>query len=113
MGEGKAPIDSNQYEVKQVWFNSKDGTRVPMFIVSKKGMVLNGKNPTLLTGYGGFNVSRTPTFERSVFRGWNMAASTLMPTFGVVANSERSGTLPACSAINKTSLTTLLQPPSI
>lgn len=63
----KAPIESNQYDVKQVWFNSKDGTRVPMFIVSKKGLVLNGKNPTLLTGYGGFNVSRTPTFERTIF----------------------------------------------
>ena len=62
-----APIDSSQYEVKQVWFNSKDGTRVPMFIVAKKGLVLDGKNPTLLTGYGGFNISRTPTFERAVF----------------------------------------------
>ena len=63
----KAPIDSNQYDVKQVWFNSKDGTRVPMFVVSKKGLVLNGRNPTLLTGYGGFNISRTPTFERAIF----------------------------------------------
>jgi prolyl oligopeptidase len=63
----KAPIDSNQYDVKQVWFNSKDGTRVPMFIVSKKGLTLNGKNPTLLTGYGGFNLSRTPSFERAIF----------------------------------------------
>jgi prolyl oligopeptidase len=63
----KAPIDSKQYDVKQVWFNSKDGTRVPMFVVSKKGLVLNGKNPTLLTGYGGFNISRMPTFERAIF----------------------------------------------
>ncbi len=62
-----APIDSKQYEVKQVWFHSNDGTRVPMFIVSKKGLVLNGKNPTLLTGYGGFNLSRTPSFERAIF----------------------------------------------
>ena len=63
----KASIDSSQHDVKQVWFLSKDGTRVPMFIVSKKGLVLDGKNPTLLTGYGGFNVSRTPTFERAIF----------------------------------------------
>ena len=58
-----APIDPAAYEVKQLWYNSKDGTRVPMFVVHKKGIVLNGKNPTLLTGYGGFNVSNTPAFS--------------------------------------------------
>lgn len=57
-----AGIDSEKYEVKQLWFNSKDGTRVPMFVFHKKGLELNGKNPTLLTGYGGFNVSLTPSF---------------------------------------------------
>lgn len=62
-----APVDSKEFDVKQVWYHSKDGTRVPMFIVSKKGLALNGKNPTLLTGYGGFNLSRTPTFERAIF----------------------------------------------
>ena len=56
-------IDPSQYEVGQVWFASKDGTKVPMFVFHKKGIVLNGKNPTLLTGYGGFNVSLTPTFS--------------------------------------------------
>lgn len=55
-------IDSSQYDVKQVWFNSKDGTRVPMFVFHKKGLQLDGHNPTLLTGYGGFNVSLTPSF---------------------------------------------------
>jgi prolyl oligopeptidase len=63
----EAPIDSGGYEVKQVWCNSKDGTRVPMFVVSKKGLVLTGKNPTLLYGYGGFQVSETPAFSRGVF----------------------------------------------
>ena len=59
----KAPgIDPEKYEVKQVWFNSKDGTRVPMFVFNKKGLELNGKNPTMLTGYGGFNISLTPSF---------------------------------------------------
>jgi prolyl oligopeptidase len=53
--------------VKQEWFASKDGTRVPMFIVHKKGMQKNGTNPTLLTGYGGFNVSLTPAFSRSAY----------------------------------------------
>jgi prolyl oligopeptidase len=55
-------IDPSGYEVKQVWFSSKDGTKVPMFVFYKKGLVLNGKNPTMLTGYGGFNISLTPSF---------------------------------------------------
>jgi len=58
-----APIDPAAYEVKQLWYASKDGTKVPMFVVHKKGLTLNGKNPTWLTGYGGFNVSNTPTFS--------------------------------------------------
>ncbi len=60
-------IDPSAYEVNQVWFNSKDGTKVPMFVVHKKGLPKNGKNPTLLTGYGGFNISLTPAFSRSPF----------------------------------------------
>ena len=55
-------IDPDKYEVKQLWFDSKDGTHVPMFVFHKKGLALNGKNPTLLTGYGGFNISLTPNF---------------------------------------------------
>jgi prolyl oligopeptidase len=55
-------INPSEYAVKQVWYTSKDGTKVPMFIFHKKGLELNGKNPTLLTGYGGFNISLTPTF---------------------------------------------------
>jgi len=55
-------IDPDKYEVRQLWFDSKDGTHVPMFVFHKKGLVLNGKNPTLLTAYGGFNVSLTPNF---------------------------------------------------
>ncbi|HEV8136527.1 MAG TPA: prolyl oligopeptidase family serine peptidase [Pyrinomonadaceae bacterium] len=51
------------YETKQVFFNSKDGTRVPMFLVYKKGIKLDGNNPTLLYGYGGFNVVTSPTFS--------------------------------------------------
>jgi prolyl oligopeptidase len=60
-------IDPSAYDVSQEWFKSKDGTRVPMFIVHKKGLTKNGKNPTLLTGYGGFNVSLTPTFSRTAY----------------------------------------------
>lgn len=60
-------IDFNpdDYETKQIFYTSKDGTQVPMFIVHKKGLELNGKNPTWLYAYGGFNVSKTPTFSTS------------------------------------------------
>jgi len=53
----------NAYETKQVFFNSKDGTRVPMFLVYKKGIKLDGNNPTLLYGYGGFNIVTAPNFS--------------------------------------------------
>jgi len=58
-----AKFDSDAYESKQVFYPSKDGTKVPMIITYKKGIDLNGKNPTLLYGYGGFNISLTPTFS--------------------------------------------------
>ncbi len=64
--EFKAPrlsIDASGYETKQVFFNSKDGTRVPMFVTMKKGLVLDGSNPTILHGYGGFGVAQTPSFS--------------------------------------------------
>jgi prolyl oligopeptidase len=54
---------SADYEAKQVFYNSKDGTRVPMFLVHKKGLKLDGRNPTLLYGYGGFNATTTPNFS--------------------------------------------------
>ena len=60
-------IEPSAYEVKQLWYSSKDGTKVPMFVFHKKGLALDGKNPTLLTGYGGFNVSNTPEFRGSRF----------------------------------------------
>jgi prolyl oligopeptidase len=57
-----SPIDANAFEVRQERARSKDGTEVPMFLVHKKGLVRDGKNPTLLYGYGGFNISLTPGF---------------------------------------------------
>ncbi|PKV48589.1 prolyl oligopeptidase [Aquimarina sp. MAR_2010_214] len=61
----KPKIDFNpeNYESKQVFYTSKDGTKIPMIITYKKGMELNGKNPTILYGYGGFNISLTPAFS--------------------------------------------------
>jgi prolyl oligopeptidase len=60
-----AKVDPADYEVKQVFYSSKDGTRVPMFIAHKKGLKLDGSNPTLLYGYGGFNIPLTPGFSIS------------------------------------------------
>src|SRR5690606_35237927 len=71
--EGKSEIykksavqfDPEKYESKQVFYSSKDGTKIPMIITFKKGIKLNGNNPTLLYGYGGFNISLTPSFSVS------------------------------------------------
>jgi prolyl oligopeptidase len=59
----KTPFDSDKYEVKQVFYTSKDGTRVPMFIAGRKGLAMDGKAPVLMTGYGGFLISETPSFN--------------------------------------------------
>jgi len=58
-------FNPDDYETRQVFFNSKDGTRVPMFLSCKKGMQLDGNNPVLLYGYGGFNIPMTPNFNVS------------------------------------------------
>jgi len=58
----KVPVESARLEVKQVWYESNAGTKVPMFLVSARGIKLDGSHPTLLTGYGGFNASLTPRF---------------------------------------------------
>lgn len=61
--KSEVKFDPAGYETKQVFFASKDGTKVPMFIVHKKGLKLDGQNPTFLTAYGGFNISVTPAFS--------------------------------------------------
>ena len=59
----KVDFDATKYETKQVFYNSKDGTRIPMFLTYKRGLKLDGQNPTLLYGYGGFDISLTPGFS--------------------------------------------------
>jgi len=59
----KVDFDASRYETKQVFYHSKDGTRVPMFLTYKKGLKLDGENPTLLYAYGGFDISLTPRFS--------------------------------------------------
>ena len=61
----KVDFNSEDYETKQVFYTSKDGTKIPMFITHKKGIELNGKNPTMLYAYGGFSISLTSSFSTS------------------------------------------------
>ena len=63
----EVPVDPSMIEVSQVWYDSKDGTPISMFLIHKKGIELNGKNPTILYGYGGFDISMTPYFSSTMF----------------------------------------------
>jgi len=61
------PVDPGAFEVRRVHYRSADGTEVPMFVVHRRGLERDGDNPTILTGYGGFNISLTPEFSATVF----------------------------------------------
>jgi prolyl oligopeptidase len=61
--QGKVNFDASAYETRQIFYKSKDGTRIPMFISSRKGLKLDGTNPTILYGYGGFDIAETPNFQ--------------------------------------------------
>lgn len=81
--EPAVPFASDQYEVKQVFFNSKDGTRIPMFISSKKGLKRAGNTPTLMTAYGGFLIDLTPA--------WNPGYAWWLEQGGVFAQPNLRG----------------------
>ena len=72
-------FNPDDYEVKQVFYSSKDGTRVPMFVAHKKGLKLDGSNPTLLYGYGGFSIALTPSFSVSRLAWMEMGGVYAMP----------------------------------
>jgi len=75
----KVDFDSAAFETRQVFFNSKDGTRVPMFVTHRKGLKLDGTNPTYLYGYGGFNISLTPSFSVAIAAWLEMGGVYAMP----------------------------------
>jgi prolyl oligopeptidase len=75
----KVAFDPAAYETRQIFFTSKDGTRVPMFITHRKGLGLNGANPTLLYGYGGFNISETPEFSAALLSWMEMGGVYAVP----------------------------------
>ncbi|MCC5640482.1 prolyl oligopeptidase family protein [Nostoc sp. CHAB 5844] len=75
----KVEFNPDDYETKQVFYHSKDGTKVPMFITNKKGIKLDSNNPTYLYAYGGFNISLTPTFSVSMLVWMEMGGVYAMP----------------------------------
>ena len=77
--EAKVSFNPEDFVVEQVFYNSKDGTRIPMFIAYKKGLERNGQNPTLLYGYGGFNISLTPSFSIARLQWMEMGGVFAMP----------------------------------
>jgi prolyl oligopeptidase len=81
--QSKVPFPTDRYEVKQIWYTSKDGTKIPMFLAHAKGLKLDGSHPTLLTGYGGFNRNQTP--------GFSALAATWIASGGVYALANMRG----------------------
>ena len=109
----KLKFNPDDYETTQVFYTSKDGTRIPMFLSHKKGLKRDGKNPTLLYGYGGFNISLTPDLQPG---GPGLDGDgrrcTPSPTCAAAASTARSGTRPARSSRSRTSSTTSSPPPN-
>jgi prolyl oligopeptidase len=73
------PVDPSIAEVQQVWYPSKDGTKISMFLVHKKGLTPTGSNPTILSGYGGFDISETPVFSATLFQWYEAGGLYALP----------------------------------
>ena len=99
----KPPFDSAQFETRQVFYPRKDGTKIPMYLVSKRGIKLDGSNPTLLYGYGGFGISIVPPirfdpdrvagarrhFCRRQFARWRRYRRGMASTQAILANKQK------------------------
>jgi prolyl oligopeptidase PreP (S9A serine peptidase family) len=107
---GKSPADFSKVEVVREFATSKDGTKIPMNIMRRKKTKLDGSNPTLLYGYGGYGINMTPTFPPPAACGWSTAAFMWWPTCAAAASLGRNGTRPAASRTNKMSST--ISPPA-
>src|SRR5579885_2755548 len=108
----KVPARLREVEVEQVWYSSKDGTKVPMFIVHKKNFVKNDDGAVLLYGYGDLTGRSCPPSRRRKPRGWNEAESMPSPTFVAGTSLVKPGTKPDPSQRNRTASTTSPRPPS-
>jgi prolyl oligopeptidase len=97
-------FDPSLYETRQVFYTSKDGTRVPMFVTGKKDLVLDGSNPTILYGYGGFRIPQVPGFSASI--------ATWLDQGGVFAVANLSGTNRASSSKSRPCSTISSPPPN-
>ncbi len=106
--EFRSPVlafDPGAYVTEQVFYESKDGTRVPLFISHRADLEIDGKAPTYLYGYGGFNNAVPVSFSVPTWCGWKWAAFTPRPTCAAAASMAVSGTRPVCRPISKTCLT--------
>ncbi len=110
--QAREPFNPATLEVEQVAYPSKDGTRITMFLVHKKGLKPDGCVPTFLYGYGGFGLSTTPFFDASLVPWLEAGGSMRSPTCAAAASMARRGTAPACWRASRTSSTTSSPPPS-
>ena len=106
-------FDYSKYDSKQVFYESKDGVKIPMIITFKKGIELNGKNPTMLYGYGGFNISITPSFSVTNSIWLEQGGIYAVPNIRGGGEYGRVGTMLEFKQINRMYLTILLQLPNI
>lgn len=100
------PFASDQYEVKQVFYKSKDGTSIPMFVSSKKGTKRDGTTPTLMFAYGGFLVDLTPAWNPEYAWWMEQGGYYVQPNCAAAVSTARSGTRLECSSTNRMSSTT-------